>query len=179
MARQIVRKTPFPTGYSESARVNADFGDWDDYEVGEMPGSAAELEQDRKANSPLYRENLRFKNPKALANQIENNYPTYDRSRVLNFLEHYGDHMTDDAYLDFAKSKGFEPKNYDENGRGYYNEYINNEDFLKQVHDIGALNGEWDDYEFAGIDADYERAFGPVTNDEQYQSYLKWLKGGN
>ena len=72
MARQIVRKTPFPTGYSELARVEADFGDWDDYEVGEMPGSAVELEQDRREKSPLYRENLRFKNPNDLANQIDN-----------------------------------------------------------------------------------------------------------
>ena len=29
----------------------------------------------------------------------------YDRARVLNFLENYGDYMTDDAYLDFAKRK--------------------------------------------------------------------------
>ena len=118
---------------------------------------------------------MAFKTPDQLANNLYKNH-AYDKERVLNFLENYGDHMTDDAYVEFAKSKGFEPKNYDEKGRGYYNEYIKNEDFLKHVSDSLAENGEWDDYQYAGIDADYERSFGSVDTPEKYKAYLQWKK---
>ena len=74
MARQLVRKTPFTSGYSEQARVDVDFGDFDNFEVGEMPGNAAELEQIRRAASPLYREDLRFKNPKKLRKLLKSKW---------------------------------------------------------------------------------------------------------
>lgn len=118
------------------------------------------------------------KTPLELASKFAQNN-AYNRSRVLNFLENFGDHVTDDVYVDFAKEKGFEPKNYDKEGRGYYNEYINNEDFLKHIHEQGVLNGDWDDYEYAGIDDDYERSYGPVRDDRGYQAYLDWKKQGN
>ena len=116
-----------------------------------------------------------FKNPLAQAESFKVN--DYDRDRVLNFLENYGDQVTDDAYLDFAKEKGIQVGQPDEK-RGYFNEYIKNEDFLKRIHDDKAKYNEWDDYEFAGIDDDYTRSFGPVTKGDQYQSYLKWKKEG-
>lgn len=118
-----------------------------------------------------------YKSPLEQAESLKQPNP-YDKARVLNFLENYGDHVTDDAYLDFAKARGITPGAPDQK-RGYYNEYITNEDFLKHVNDEKEKAGEWDDYEFAGIDDDYQRSYGPVTNSEQYDSYLKWKKEGN
>lgn len=117
---------------------------------------------------------IRFKTPLAQAEAL-NKVNDYDKERVLNFLQNYGDHVTDDAYLDFAKQKGIKVGTPNEK-RGYYDEYIQNEDFLKNVHDALASACEWDDYEYAGIDDDYERAFGPVTNKDQYHHYLEWKK---
>ena len=105
----------------------------------------------------------------------------YDRARVLNFLENFGDHVTDDSYLDFAKERGITPGTPDEK-RGYYNEYIKNEDFLKHVYDELDKYGEWEDedeVEYKDIDEDYERSYGPVDTQEKYNAYLKWKKEGN
>lgn len=151
----------------EQARADFDAGK---ISLGELDDVAiAEFEKNKRK---LY------KNPFSQAEGASNEPNAYDRARVLNFLENYGDFLTDNAYLDFAKAKGITPGKPDSN-RGYYNEYIKNEDFLREVNDGMEKDNQWDDYEFAGIDDDYKRSYGPVTNGKQYDSYLKWKKEGN
>lgn len=98
----------------------------------------------------------------------------FNKIKVLKWLEKYGDHMTDDAYLDFAKSKGITPGQVGK--RGYYDEYTKNDDFLKSVYNSLDENDEWDEKPYGEIDADYERSYGPIYNDAQYNHYLNWLK---
>ena len=81
---------------------------------------------------------MTFKTPIAQANAMEQ---PFDKAKTLKWLENYGDFVTDDAYVDWAKKnnvtvgKPTEP-------RGYYNEYIQNEDFLKHLWDQKNKYGE-------------------------------------
>lgn len=133
-----------------------------------------------------------YKNPQEMANNLKQNN-SFVKSRVLNFLQNFASSETDDSYEQWAAQQGkqlqpkkpFNPgfanssykKQYYGDAEGdYSDQYLNDEDFLRYVDEQLAADDYWDDYEYAGIDADYERSYGPVRNDEGYQAYLKWKK---
>ena len=135
------------------------------------------------------------KTPLELANNFNKN-SDFVKSRIVNFLQNYASSETDDSYEQWAAQQGkqlapkkpFDPefaktdykKQYYGDAEGSYSDqYLNDEDFLKYADQSLAADGMWDDYEYAGIDGDYERSYGPVRNDEGYQAYLEWKKQGN
>lgn len=128
------------------------------------------------------------KTPLELANAFKNN-SDFVKSRVVNFLQNYATSETDDAYEKWAAQQGkqlapkkaFNPgfanssykKQYYGDATGSYeDQYLNDEDFLKYLDSELAADDMWADYEYAGIDDDYLRSYGPIRNDKSYQAYL-------
>ncbi len=132
--------------------------------------------------------------PKPIVDRL-GKIPAFNKERTIAFLKQYGDGFTNDDYVDWAKKKGktlsapkplnpefakteFAKQHYGE-PVSYADQYLNDDEYLE-----GYWNDAYEDinehyFSGLGIDDDYERSFGPVTNDEQYQSYLKWKEKGN
>lgn len=89
-----------------------------------------------------------FKNPIAAGNSMIK--PEYNKEAIVAYLKNFGDSQTDDAYEEWAKSKGKqinrEPLNPNFIGTSYHkqfygpdrkytysNQYLSDEDWLKEI----------------------------------------------
>lgn len=136
---------------------------------------------------------MAFKTPTPIVDNLSK-VPPFDKEKIVAYLKNYGNGFTNDDYVDWAKKKGktllppkplnpeFAKTSYVRQFYGepvtYADQYLNDDEYLQ-----GYWNDAYEDiledyYSQLGIDADYERSYGPVTNEDQYQAYLKW-KGNN
>ena len=84
--------------------------------------------------------------------------------------------ITPDVDSFFAKYPKKENETFDDYDERVYSSFANEfgtslkRDALNDIYDRALKKGYFGTF----IDDDYERAYGPVDNEEKYKSYLKW-----
>lgn len=140
-----------------------------------------------------------YKDPRELSQKIWS-VPKYNKDAIVSYLKQYGTGETDDIYKEWALKKGrqlkptklnpeflktdFARQTYGDATETYADQYLNDDEWLQErwpeiAEDALDYYNNIEDQEYEGVDADYERSYGPVDTRSKYAAYLEWLKEGN